>query len=278
MGDFPYTDVSAQYPCGPLDGGLIDIESQAKSLVEQNVVPLKAGDGSPAGNGDARGLLGEPVHFRRGVDLDGTIFDCRGLVSITILGWCRVSTLTMQPFFWSVYDAANANGQAWVLNVNTTGGPGNQVPRMIMYDGLTIFNLKLIKVSVTAPSMTLDKWHMIGGSWNKITNKLACFWGDGNDGTGATTYYAETDGFAAGFGFTNDYQQNNCGRFRAGGAVENNWDVDHVSYWKGRAFNEDDFLNHWQGGAGLKRSEFAEDPGGSAGPTVPVGDMYYYRR
>lgn len=278
MGSFPYTDVSVHYPCGPLAASLIDVESEVKSLTEQNTVAVKTGDGSPPGNGDARGILGETNHFRRNADLDGSAFDCRGLVSLSILGWVRVDSLVQGPYFFSVHDATAANGQAWILAANQPSAPGNQTPEFLMADGLTIFNFIRLKASESAPAMTINVWHAIGASYDHVTNTMACFWGDGNDSSGDTTYFNTKAGYAAGFGYSVDYQQVNVGRFRTAGSVGDHIDVDHISYWKGRAFNEDDFLNHWQAGTGLSRNEFASDPGRSGIPKAAVADMYYYRR
>lgn len=269
---FPYTDVNSTYDFEVLTTTLLDGTGSpaTKNLVPQPAPPTLA-DGKI---GRARGPCGETQHWRRNVDLDGSQFDCRGLVSISILGWCRVVSLTQQPFFWSVYDSANANGQAWVLRANTVAGGGNQVPTFAMYDGLTLFNNTVVKASLTAPSMTVNVWHLIGGSYNHATNTIACFWGDGNDPSGSTTHFASTSGFSAGFGFTTDYQSNNAARFRHAGAVGNFMDMDHTSYWKGRAFDNQDFLNHWQGGTALLFNEFGSDPGRSDG--VAGGEYHYF--
>ena len=269
---FPYTDVNSQYDAEEASSSMFDVKANPanKNMVPQN------GPGSIADGkiGKARGTLGETAHFRRNVDLDGTQFDVRGLVSMSILGWCRVTSLTQSPFFWSVHDTGAANRQAWQMHANNAGGAGNQVPAFAMLDGITIFNSKIVKATVTGPSMTVNVWHMVGGGWNHVTNKMRCFWGDGNDPTGNTTYYAEADGFVAGFGFTVDFQQNFCAGFRAGGVNGDFVQIDHVSYWKDRALTEDEFLDHWQGGTALLFSEFGSDPGRGAG--VADNDSYHY--
>ena len=204
---FPYTDVNSTYDCEEASGGSL-LDGTGSPATKNMVAQGSAGSIADGKFGKARGPVGNVTHWRRNVDLDGTQFDCRGLVSITILGWVRVTSLAQSPAFWSVHNTANANEQAWLLGANQAGGAGNQVPQFLMVDGLTIFNFKTVKCSLTAPSMTINVWHMIGGSYNHVTNKIACFWGDGNDPTGNTTFYAEDDGFAAGFGFTADVQQN----------------------------------------------------------------------
>jgi len=271
---FPYTDVNSTYDCEEASSSLLD---GTGSPATKSMVP-QAGPGSIADGkiGKARGTLGETAHFRRNVDLDGSQFDVRGLVSMTILGWCRVTSLTQSPFFWSVHDTGNANQQAWQMIANQAGGAGNQVPQFAMLDGLTIFNSLSVKATLTGPSMTINVWHMIGGSYNHVTNRIACFWGDGNDPSGLTTYYAEANGFAAGFGFTADVQQNNAARFRAGGVNGDFIQIDHVSYWKDRALDEDGFLDHWQGGTALLLSEFGSDPGRGAGGTTDIDSYHFY--
>ncbi len=259
MGSFPYTDVNLTYACdeGVASSSLLDTTGVPTTL---NMIPQS----SPAVVADgmfdgARGVVGESVFFSRGVGEDDA-YDVGGLISMTMVGWCRVASLNQSPFFWSVHNTDAANNQAWQLIANQAGGAGNQVPQFRMLDGLTIFNSLGVKASDTAPDMTVDVWHMIGGGWNKDTNKMACFWGDGNDESGNTTYYQEADGFAAGFGLTHTNGMVWAGAFRAGGDNGNFVQIDHVSYWKDRAFNEDDFQNHWQLGAGLAFADFDEQP------------------
>lgn len=269
---FPYTDVNSTYDANEL-GPALDLLDGTGSPATKNMVAQNTPGFILDGKfGRARGPVGETDHWRRNVDLDGTQFDCRGLVSITILGWCRVTSLAQSPYFWSVHDAVNANGQAWVLGANQASAPGNQVPEFLMADGITLFNFIRIKASNTAPAMTINVWHMIGGSYNAVTNTLSCFWGDGNDPSGATTFFQSTAGFAAGFGFTTDYQSNNAARFRLAGVNGDFLHMDGVAYWKGRAFDNSEFLDHWQNGVGLLPSQFGSDPGlGGA-----AADSYHY--
>ncbi len=276
MGDFPYTDVEIHYPAGPLAGDLIDVEPLNLNLIEQGTVGLKAGDGSPPGNGDARGPVDSlgSKDFRRALLLDGQGFDIRGATSMTILGWMRMNELTARPQYFSILDAAGpANKQAFSLYARqpAAGGAFNVVFRM--FDGLTFNNFLAVKASSVA-EMTSGVWHLIGGSWDSGSNLMSAFWGDGGDATGQTFYYNTAAGFSAGFSFIGG-QIVNVGRYSDLNTPD--MDVDHISFWNGRAFNLNDFLKHWQLGTGLARSEFAVNPGrdGVAAPTnlvvAPVG-------
>ncbi len=257
MGDFPYTDVGSHYPCGPGSAGLIDTEN-AQNLVEQNSVGVK-NDGSPPGNGDARGPIqrdGSPGgHFTRGIDFVDSTFDVRGLTSHAMVMWVRLNEPDGQPFAWSVWNFSAANQQYWVLHARAGASGG---PQFGMYDGLTVNNSLAIKASAADVAIDDDSWHMIGGGWDSSTNTMSCFWGDGSDGTGNTTFYQEASGFAAGYGATINCQCNNVGKFS--NLNETEFDIDHASHWRGRAFNEDDFQNHWQVGAGLAFADFDEQP------------------
>ncbi len=259
---FPYTDVNSTYDCEEAAGNLLD---GTGNPLTRNLGPSGA-PGSVADGfvGKGRGIIGETIFFNRGVEEDDQ-YDVNGLVSMSMIVWVRVSSLDQSPIAWSAYGTAAANRQAWQLNANQAGGVGNQVPEFAMYDGLTLNNSLRIKVSETAPDMTIDVWHMIGGSYNHVTNRIACFWGDGNDPSGATTYYAEADGFSAGFGFLHDFGEVWAGAWRVGGSAGNFIDIDHASYWKGRAHDENSFLDHWQLGTGLLVSEFGSDPGRRGG-------------
>lgn len=261
MGDFPYTDVTVHYPAGPLSGDLIDVEPLNLNLVEQGTVGLKSGDGSPAGNGDARGPVdsSSSKDFRRSPLLNGTGFDIRGAVSMTILGWMRMNELTARPQYFSILDALGpANRQAFTLYARqpASGGVFNVVFRM--FDGITLNNLLAIKAS-SSVEMTSGIWHLIGGSWDSGTNLMSAFWGDGGDPTGQTTYFSTAAGFAAGFGSFVAAQIVNVGRYSDLNLPD--MDVDHISFWRGRAFNQNDYLKHWQLGTGLARSEYATNPG-----------------
>jgi len=274
MGSFPYTNVTVHYPTGPAAAGLIDVEPSPFNLVEQGNVGLKVGDGSVAGNGDARGpcnRFGSGPNFRAGIAFDGTHWDCRGAVSVTMIGWFRLNSLTGHPQLFSVWSFANANEQFWVLHARPFGPPTG--PAFTMYDGLTINNVRRAQASASNNPNAAD-WHMCGGSWNHVTNIVTSFWGDGSDPTGNTFFFNSTTGFSAGFGASVDVQSVNCARFSDLNEME--IDVDHLSYWRDRAFDEEDYLNHWQAGTGLARSEFAVDPGRGFGGDESAAEFNYY--
>lgn len=244
LAGFPYTDVDAHYACEGT--GALEDSVGSLDIVEQNTVGLLSGGGK---FGDARGPLSTTNHFRRSWS-SGDAFDIRGQTSITVIGWVRLNSLLANDFFFSIYDASNANGQAFNLYARETSG-GAASPRITMFDGLTIFNSLFVKAT-TSVAIAAGEWQFIGGSYDAVENELRCFWGvDPGE-----YYYDTASGFAAGFGHTTDYQSVNVGRFTGGGTPVD-MDVDHISWWKGRAFQERDFLHHWNDHAGLAFGDFA---------------------
>jgi len=249
---FPYTDVNIDYPCEEASGIL---------LGKQNL-PVIGTPGSVADGiiGKARGPGGSDADFFRGaVTFDGTKYDCGGAVSITVIMWIRITTLATEVFGWSVWGDGAASEQAWILSPSVILPGPVQGPRFHMYDGLILNNNIGVYARTSGADISLNDWHMIGGSWNRDTNILSCFFGDGSDGSGLTTDYNTTSGFAAGFGLSTDGGVN-IGRFDHGGADGDIMDVDHLSYWLGRAFDEEDFLNLWQLSAGLPFSSYSGVP------------------
>lgn len=289
---FPYTAGAAgtqsHYPCGPLNGTPNEQANALDDIVNAQKMDAKGGfqtigfksDGSPAGNGFARGPFsrdGSPGSFcSRNIDQVNSTFDVRGLTSHAMVMWVRLNEGLAQPFAWSVWGFAAANQQSWVLHARL-GVAGS--PRFAMYDGLTINNN--LKVFAN-PSGTIDNtsWHMIGGGFNAVTKIINCFWGDGSDATGNTFHYSEIAGFAAGYaGTLINCQCNNIGKFSSLNVPA--FDIDHATHWKGRAFDEQDYLNHWQLNTGLAFSEFGANPGrdGSGdGDEEEAANFFYYRR
>lgn len=272
---FPYTDVGAHYPTGPLAGDLIDVEA-AKNIGEQNTV-LVASGGSPSGNGTYRGPVnrqGSPGGwFQTGLGF-GSVYDVRGLTSHAMVCWIRLNLSASGPQAVSVWDITAANHEAWVLYGKQNAAPAG--PAFQMYDGLSQGNNILVKAAVSA-SPSITDFHMIGGGFDAVRKKIMCFWGDGADATGLTTHYTEVDGFVAGYGPLIDVSNVNCGRFA--GDADPGFDIDLISHWKGRAFDEQDFLNHWQLGTGLARDEFLADPGRGGGGGAEANPVnYYYNR
>ncbi len=254
---FPYTDVNSTYNAEGT-GNLIDgrgLPAQ-KSLINVNSV-ASVSDGM---FGQARGPIGEAAtslpHFDAVADFDGSQFDVRGLTSISVLMWVRLTANTTETFGWSVWNGTDAEGQAWVLSPNVILPGPVQGPRFHMYDGLVDFVNIGVYARTSGPVIPINDWHLIGGSWNALTNTLACFFGDGSDSSGNTTDFNTVSGFSAGFGYSAN-ANNAIGKFRHGGTTAAQMEVDHLLYWKGRAFDEEDFLNHWNSGAGLAFSQFS---------------------
>jgi len=273
---FPYTAGAAgtqsHYPSGPVDNTPNEQANALDDIVNAQKMDAKGGfetigflgTGSPAGNGSDRGQFsrdGSPGSFcSRAIGQTNSTFDVRGLTSHAMVMWVRLNETTATPFIWSVWGFAAANHQSWILlGRDVVGGS----PRFRMYDGLTL-NMNLGVNAVDSGVIDNTSWHMIGGGYNAATNIINCFWGDGSDVSGNTFHYQEASGFVAGYAAgLLDVQVNNIGKFAFLNVPD--FDIDHATHWKGRAFDEQDYLNHWQLNTGLAFSEFDADPGRGSG-------------
>lgn len=266
---FPYTDVASHYPTGPLAGNLIDAEPSPKNIAEVNSVAVASG-GAPSGNGTYRGPIsragGASGWFNTSLQF-GSVYDVRGLTSHAMLCWIRLNETVSEPLILSLWNIVAANHEGWTLIGNSGAAP--RVPAFRQYDGLSQGNFIQVKAA-TSGTITATAWHLIGGGFNAVTKKIMCFWGDGDTGA---THYQEADGFAAGYGPLIDVANVNVGKFSAFDTLR--FDIDLLSHWK-RAFDEQDFLNHWQLGTGLARSEFAVDPGRGTPAAMGLGAALYY--
>lgn len=288
---FPYTagvaGTQSHYPSGPSGGSPNEVAASLDDVVNAQKLDAKGGvqtigflsNGSPAGNGFARGPFsreGSPGSYcSRGIGQTNSTFDVRGLTSHAMVMWVRLNEGLAQPFCWSVWGFAAANHQSWVLHCRA-GVSGS--PQFTMYDGLTL-NMSLSVKAFDAGSIDNTSWHMIGGGYNAATNTINCFWGDGSDSSGNTFHYQEAAGFVAGYAAgLLDIQGNNIGRFSSLNVPD--FDIDHATHWKGRAFDEQDYLNHWQLNTGLAFSEFGADPGrgGSGGGDLNSAYQWYWMR
>lgn len=261
---FPYTDVNSTYAAEEATGDLLD--ATGKPLVLKNLIEVNAPVPSVADGmfGKARGPVGEAPssrpHFSSPVQFDGSQFDVRGKISITVLMWIRLSANTTEIFGWHVWNDTDAEGQAWILSPNVDLPGPVQGPRFHMYNGIGDFVNIGVYARTVGADISLGDWHLIGGSWDADTNTLACFFGDGSDPTGQTYDFNTVAGFADGFGYSAN-ADNAIGKFRHGGvAGADVMEADHLAYWKGRAFDILDFLNHWNSGNGLAFSAYSGRP------------------
>lgn len=257
---FPYTDVNSTYAAE----GTGDLIDGSGLTVQKNLINVNSVASVADGMFDlARGPVGQASssdpHFNAPVVFDGSQYDVRGLTSISVLMWVRITANSTEVFGWSVWNGSDAEGQAWVLSPNVILPGPTQGPRFHMYDGLADFNNIGVYARTSGADIPINDWHLIGGSWNAVTNVLSCFFGDGSDSSGDTVDFNTVSGFAAGFGYSANSDVA-IGKFLHGGAAADVMEVDGLAYWKGRAFDEQDFLNHWNKGAGLLPSQYTGVP------------------
>lgn len=198
-------------------------------------------------------------------------FDIRGQVSCTIAMWFRLSsTNTGGPYGFSIHNPAAANGQAlWLLSNHYTLG-ANPAPAMFMLDGLTAFNFKAIQATdAVSPPEDSATWQFNVGGYDAARNKVFHFWGRG----AGERYYAEIDGFAAGFGFTGAAGCDvGFAQFNDGNGTIREQKLDQCMWWKGRALSLQDLDFLWNNHVGRPLNDL-RDPIASA-----AAQNYYYGR
>lgn len=246
---FPYTDVNVQYACeGVTSSALLD---GIATPIDLSLVPQGTPDGGVTGKfGDARGPLGNNDHFSRSNEV-GTHFDIRGATSIALVYWFNLDALTQNTFGFSIIDTLVENRQYFDTRPKQDQtSPTNDSPFAFMYDGVTLNVGTLLRASLTAGAIA-GTWQMLGCSYDAPSNNFRLFWGRAV----GDTYYVNAAGpSVTGFDATaTGVEIVSMGKFNSPTDVMN---VDHMSYWKGRSFDQQDFLNHWQNGDGLAFADF----------------------
>ncbi len=251
MTPYDFSDVTALFDAEEASGSaLLDVSGNENDLPDTLGVP----GGITGIIGDGRGdLRSGSEHFTLNFSA-GDAWDIRGVTSCTWAGWVKVLN-TEQPYFFSIHDPASESRQALSLIVrslvDTTPGPLVQ-----MADGITSFNTKDVKVNA-AVTLQLDVWQFIAGGYDAVRNKVFGAWGVAP----GEFYYNETDGFAAGFGYSGSGAVTRVGHWNAeAGTAEIH--IDHSMWFKGRALTQSELAIVWNNHQALPFDQLIlRDPG-----------------
>lgn len=214
----------------------------------------------PAGNNKSRGLsegiggVSNDRYMHSGTTVQGDIWDIRGATSCTFVGWFFVpSGQAEEPMWFTLHEATTAPFQAlWSWCNHPTFG-ATPSPMCGMLDGVNAFNSLFLQANDALPTL-LDVWQFQAFGWNSATNVLFHFWGRAI----GEHYYAETPGFAGGFGYNAINANAAMGRFIAappGDGQDSQMYSDQNVWWNGRALTENDLLYMWNNHAGRTFSD-----------------------
>lgn len=280
---FDFTDKDATWLCEEASNtdDLVAVEGAAFDLarVGTNALSVTGKFGQARGFTKAIGE-GNATYFRQDQISGNAIFDIRGATSLTVVGWLKLrSTTDGSPTFFDIHSVAVA-GQAlisWFHQDPWANLSPNGVPVMGMEDGLIAF--KGLNISANhdpTPGVLQNEYQFMGITYDAELNKMRCFWGERGGVAGGQYHFSEGRGFVGGFKYA---RQSGSGapnfpgvgfaRF-TGSGLPAQLDIDHLFYYKGRAFTLRDFLNMWNGGVGLDNDELV-----SAGPDIAVNDVAF---
>lgn len=239
--------LSAHYECIGT-AGLLDSIASA-NFVEQGTV-LEVTDGK---FGNARG----PCSGNFGAGGDGFSFSVSGVFDTrfssgfrrgTELGWFRLDTVGNDQEFSSDARAVAANNtkQEMLRCVHQLGG-GNESPVIFIWDHTSnTFAFATGPGRGSAGLMPTGVWCLVGWSVDLDTNILNFFTGI----PGEPTYFLASD-ISSVNAFTataTDIKMYGIGSGNSTGGTDG--DIDHIDWYNGLAFDEEDFLKFWNQGAG----------------------------
>jgi len=252
-----YTDFTDFYECAGT-AGLVGENGQ--NFTEQGTVPEVAGKfGSARGPCDPT-QSGIAEGFTRNVS--GAPWDTRvsqGFQRASLTGWFRLaSNAGDQEFAAQARAAAAANTRQWMLrSIFQDLNPGDDGPVLFIWDhgGTGPFGGFQLGAAVRVDQgpMPTGVWCNIGFAIDLVAGLARLFLGVPGEGT----YFDERaidpawDAFEA-----TAVDVVTLGRhsgFSTGGL---NGDMDHVTWWNGRALTLLEFLDHWNAGDGLARDNY----------------------
>lgn len=260
MGKIDLTDYTEAWRANEASGNLLGINGDDIPVVG-SVGSVVGHIEDPPGSLLGRGLLrpigdaGVDAYFARAFAASD-IFDIRGQVSCTMAMWFFLpATNTDGPTGFTIHNPANANGQALQLVNNHFTVGVNPAPLFLMLDGLSAFNALIVQAT-DAVSPPADTWQFNAGGYDAARNKIFHFWGR----AAGESYYAEADGFAAGFGYTGAAGcQNSFGQYEGpGGGTNIAQRIDQSIWWKGRALNQAELNFLWNNHAGRALDDLVE--------------------
>lgn len=263
VGTFPFTDVNVQYDSHLEEDGSLDLRDQVASPGALNLTAIGAPPlPSTLGfMGYGRRGLGNTPRLER-TSAIGDHFDISGSTSFSAIMWARMDTaLDDSPQVFGIWDSTPAGEQFLTVTLEASGG-NPIVPIFRMYDGSVLDNNVELVAHPSVP-WRIERWQMIGIAYDAATDQMRLFWGREQ----YEQYYVTTTGFSA-FGSASASTPIAFGKF---GGPNNRLGVDHFSWWKGRAFTEGDFWEHWRDYHGLAFSNFDASP-----VPPPLGEAYDY--
>jgi hypothetical protein len=199
-----------------------------------------------------------PAYFTEST-LSDAGFDIRGDKSMSVTCWVKVPDVTDgAPHVFSIHDPSTEEGQAFVLYAYHNSN-GNGVPTFLMFDGITTFNSEFT-FHATAPAPSNDTWYFVGGSYDKVSAEVRCFYGR----AAGESYYSTTAGLAGGFGYDGTGlgagEGVHIGRYcglSQDSIIDN---IDQLLFWNDRALGQTDFANIWNNNAGIPTANLDIDP------------------
>ena len=251
-GVFPFTDVNVQYDSHLEEDGSLDLRDQVASPGALNMTALNA---PPLPSilgfmGYGRRGLGNTQRLERTTAI-GDHFDISGSTSFSAIMWARMDTaLDNFPNIFGIWDTSPAGEQFLTLGLEASG-VNPIVPVFRMYDG-SVLNNNIALVADPRVPWRLERWQMLGIAYDAATDQMRLFWGREQ----WEQYYVTTTGFSA-FGSASATTPVAFGKF---GGSSSRLGIDHFSWWKGRAFTEGDFYEHWRNYHGLAHSNFDATP------------------
>ena len=293
---YDFTDKDATWLCEEADSNddLEAVEGASLDMARSFATGLVTGK-----FGQARGFtkaIGEinASYFVQDQISGSSLFDIRGATSITVCGWlAQVNTGDGSPSFFDVHSVAVA-GQAIICWLHQDGWANvspNGVPVVSMEDGLIAFKGLLLSANHDqTPGVEQNAFNFMGVTYDAVLNRLRIFWGERAGPAGGQYHFSEMRGFVGGFKYPRDGGASVAPNFPGvgfarftGGGLPAQMNIDHIFYWKGRAFKLRDFLNLWNAHDGLDNDDLVNVVVPPVPPVVDVdaalaAQPYYYGR
>lgn len=206
------------------------------------------GDGGPAGKrcrGWFQGITPttDSAWFVR-VPTPSDILDIQGHTSWAFTGWIRVrSGETGEPWFAGNLDPNTglASDQAWrILPHHSSFGDG--VPAIQFLDGISAWNNTILTpTEAMGVDFPYGEWQFLACGYDGVRKKVWIFWGRDV----GESYYNETDGYPAGFGYdgTGEFW---IGKYNnAGGGNNGEFASQQCLWWQNRVVTQADLEFLW---------------------------------
>jgi hypothetical protein len=247
--DFDYTDFSDFYDCEGV-AGLIG--ENGTVIIEEGTVPEAAGK-----FGDARGPFSTTNRFQRAGTAPWDTRVVAGFTAGTFLAWFRTTSNTAIQTISRQGSVAGNNEQFNLRGVwPAVGDTVDDDPAVLLiYDWALDDGTYQVGAAVRGSqgAFPLNEWCLIGFAIDLVADTSSLFLGVPGEGT----YFdqrsmAGWDAFQSPISPTIVIGANNTTEPLLGL-------IDHITWTNGRAYEHQDFLNHWQDGDGLPREAYLEE-------------------